>query len=157
MKIGIDRFGLLMHNAARLMRRRFELRAHAFGLSSAQWRLLVHLSLEGNAATQARLAEVLEIEPISVSRLVDRMEQAGWVRREADAQDRRGRRVVPTLRAQEAYAAIKAMARDVYEEALDGVPDAARAELVASLNRIIENLSGDTAAQAENLSAENMK
>ena len=75
----IDRLGLLIHDAARLMRKRFEARASGHGLSSAQWRLLVRAAKEPGVA-QARLAELLEIEPISVSRLVDRMEEAGWIK-----------------------------------------------------------------------------
>ncbi len=63
------------------------------GLSSAQWRLLIHV-LKEERVTQARLAERLEIEPISVSRLIDRMEQAGWVMRETDPNDRRVRLIV---------------------------------------------------------------
>ena len=62
----LDGFGLLLHDAARLLRRRFEARGGEYGLSSAQWRLLVKLVREGRAA-QSRLAELLEIEPISVS------------------------------------------------------------------------------------------
>lgn len=71
---GTDRLGFLLHDAARLMRRRFEARASGYGLSSAQWRLLVRVVKEAGVA-QARLAELLEIEPISVSRLIDRMEE----------------------------------------------------------------------------------
>ena len=157
MKIGIDRFGLLLHDAARLMRKRFELRAQAYGLSSAQWRLMFNLFKEGGSATQTRLAEALEIEPISVSRLIDRMEQAGWVRREPDALDRRVRRVVPTPRAQETFASIKAMARDVYEEALEGLSETERTALVASLNQIIDNLSGDCTDLPGQMTAEMLK
>ena len=61
-------------NRKSLMRKRFEARASGLGLSSAQWRLLVRVAKEDGVA-QARLAELLEIEPISVSRLVDRMEE----------------------------------------------------------------------------------
>lgn len=154
MKLGLDRFGLLMHDASRLLRRRFELRAHGFGLSSAQWRLLVNLYIEGNSATQARLAELLEVEPISVSRLIDRMEQAGWVRRQPDAMDRRVRLVVPTQHAEETFAAIKAMALDVYEEALAGLSQTQRTELAHALNVIIRNLGSDSAEQPEQLTAE---
>ena len=70
----IDQFGFLLHDAARLMRRRFELRGSEYGLSAAQWRALVRLVKFG-PMPQARLADLLEIEPISVSRLVDRMEE----------------------------------------------------------------------------------
>lgn len=135
-----DGFGLLLHDAARLLRKRFEERAVAHGLSSAQWRLLVRLVKE-QGATQARLSELLEIEPISVSRLVDRMEKDGWVERQPDPADRRIRRVMPTERATAALGGIKAMAAGVYDEALAGLGHDERAALVAGLVRIIDNLS----------------
>ena len=67
-----DSLGILVHDAARALRRSFDARATALGLTTAQWRLLVVLFRLG-PVTQARLAERLEVEPISVSRLVDRM------------------------------------------------------------------------------------
>ena len=94
---GIDRLGFLIHDATRLLRKRFEARASGLGLSSAQWRLLVRVAKEEGVA-QARLAELLEIEPISVSRLVDRMEEGGWIERRPDATDRRVRMIFPTAK-----------------------------------------------------------
>lgn len=142
MNQNLDQFGFLLHFAARRMRKRFDQRVAQMGLSSAQWRLMVNVSRLGQS-TQARLADVLEIEPISVSRLIDRMEAAGWVRREADPQDRRVKLIFPTPKALAAYAEIKLLANDVYGEALDGVCDADRAILLAGLNTIISNLSAD--------------
>ncbi len=85
-----DRLGFLLHDAGRLMRKRFEHHSGRYGLSSAQWRLLVRVFKEEGVA-QARLAELLEIEPISVSRLIDRMQGAGWIERRTDMADRRVR------------------------------------------------------------------
>lgn len=140
--------GLLLHDAARALRRRFDLRATELGLSTAQWRLLVHLFRCGRI-TQARLAERLEIEPISVSRLIDRMTELGWVLREPDPNDRRSRIVVPTAKAEEAHAQGLILADGVYEEAMRGMPDDQRHALIASLSHLIGNLSdsaeGDTA------------
>src|SRR6185295_10348955 len=99
---GTDRLGFLIHDAQRLLRKRFEARAASYGLSTAQWRLLVRLVKE-EGSTQARLAEYLEIEPISVSRLVDRMEAGGWVARKQDASDRRVRMIFPTDRSRSAF------------------------------------------------------
>lgn len=138
-----DNLGLLLHDTARLMRRRFEARAVGLGLSSAQWRLLAVTLREGRV-TQARLAERLEIEPISVSRLVDRMEQAGWVARAADPDDRRIRLVVPTERALEAHAGIRTMFRAVIAEALHGFSAAEQEAVITLLERMSANLS-DTA------------
>src|SRR5688572_1895469 len=113
---GIDRLGFLIHDAARLLRKRFEARGSQYGLSAAQWRLLFRLVKEEGVA-QARLAELLEIEPISVSRLLDRMEDAGWIERRQDAADRRVRMIFPTDKSREAFAAIKGVAGEVYDVA----------------------------------------
>lgn len=132
--------GFLLHDATRLVRKRFELRGQAFGLSSAQWRLLVHLVREGEAS-QARMGELLEIEPISVSRLIDRMEQAGWVERGADPADRRVRLVRPSEKAIGAFAEVKAVAGEIYEEALQGLSAEDREILMRGLATVAANLT----------------
>lgn len=144
---GIENFGLLVHDTARLLRLRFEAHGRALGLSSAQWRLLVRLWKEGRA-TQARLAELMEIEPISVSRLVTRMEQAGWVSRESDPNDRRIRMVVPTPKTMDALSDIRQVADGVYDEAMAGLGEDRRQALIAGLTAVLSNLSGAKAAQA---------
>lgn len=135
-----DSLGLLIHDAARLMRRRFEERAVTYGLSSAQFRLLVRL-VKDEGAPQARLAEFLEIEPISVSRLLDRMEEGGWIERRPDASDRRVRMVFPTAKSRETYGAIKSMAGEVYDEALAGLSAETREIVMAGLRTIRSNLA----------------
>lgn len=139
-----DSLGFLIHDAARLLRRRFEVAGSAHGLSAAQWRLLVHV-VRAECLPQARLAELLEIEPISVSRLLDRMEIAGWVERRADEGDRRIRNVFPTERSLSTFLEIKAMAGNVYEAALQGIAAPDRDALMRNLKIIIANL-GDTDA-----------
>lgn len=140
MKTDRETLGPLLHDAARLIRRRFEQQTADLGLSSAQWRLLVHV-LRENCVTQARLAEMLEIEPISVSRLVDRMEQAGWVRRVTDPNDRRLRKIVATPAAEAAGVRIQAAAKVVYQEALVGLPPGEQEILINGLIAITQNLS----------------
>lgn len=132
--------GFLLHDAARAIRRRFEVRATELGLSSAQWRLLVYLMREGPSA-QARLAELMEIEPISVSRLVDRMQDAGWVTREPDASDRRVKLVATTDKTCTAFAEAKQIADQIYDDALANLPPGTRETLMATLRQIIANLS----------------
>ena len=105
--------GLLLHDAARALRKRFEQRTEALGLSSAQWRLLL-LVCRKPGLPQSRFADALDIEPISVSRLIDRMETGGWVTRQDDPRDRRVRLVLPTDKALDAYAGIKSIADEVY-------------------------------------------
>lgn len=139
--VAVNNLGLLLHDAGRLLRKRFEARSKDLGLPSAQWRLLVRLMREGGAP-QIRLAELLEIEPISVSRLVDRMVEGGWVRREKDPADRRVNVVVPTAKANHAFDELRGMADDVIDEALAGVAPADRSALIAALSTIVANLSG---------------
>ena len=143
---GIERLGFLIHDSARLLRKRFEAKGSAYGLSAAQWRLMVRLVKEEGVA-QARLAELLEIEPISVSRLLDRMEEGGWIERRPDASDRRVRMIFPTDKSRQAFAAIKSVAGDVYDAALAGLTADEKRVLVKALTAIITNLAeGETPA-----------
>jgi len=147
---GIDRLGFLIHDVQRLMRKRFEARAGGLGLSSAQWRLMVRVAKE-EGITQARLAELLEIEPISVSRLVDRMEACGWIERRSDAADRRVRMIFPTAKASEAYAEVKSLAAEVYEVSLTGVSPEDRRVLIKGLEAMVENLSDGEMTSSEKI------
>ncbi|MGB6117133.1 MAG: MarR family transcriptional regulator [Mesorhizobium sp.] len=135
-----ETLGLLLHDSARLMRRYFDMRASAHGLSSAQWRLLVRVAKEPGIA-QARLAELLEIEPISVSRLVDRMTDGGWIERRLDPADRRVRQIFPTDLAMATFGEAKAVAAEVFEMAMTGLDRSERAALMHGLKTVIKNLS----------------
>lgn len=151
---GTDRLGFLIHDAARLMRKRFEKRAGGYGLSAAQWRLLARV-VKDEGVPQARLAELLEIEPISVSRLIDRMEEGGWIERRQDEKDRRVRTIHPTHKSRDAFAAIKGLAGEVYEDALAGLSTEARRKTIEGLRAIVENLSdGEETSQQHSMTKE---
>jgi len=141
-----ESLGFLLTDATRVLRRRFEQRAAELGLSSAQWRVLVHLMRRG-PLSQARLSEFLEIEPISVSRLIDRMQEAGWVGREPDPTDRRVKLVVPERKAYATFENARQIADELYERALAGFPPGALETLTDALRRIIINLSDPPEAQ----------
>lgn len=148
--IAIDRLGILLHDAARLLRRRFEQNASHYGLSSAQWRLLVRVYKE-EGVSQARLAEVMEIEPISVSRLIDRMEEAGWIERRADAGDRRVRTIYLSTKSRGVMGDMRAVAEAVFSDAMSGLDPATRQVVLAGLVQICSNLSDvDQKAAADN-------
>ena len=70
------------------------------------------------------------------------MEAQGWVTRENDPADRRVRRVLPTVKALLAFDHIRAIADDVYAEALGGLSDLQRQDLTMGLTSIINNMSG---------------
>jgi MarR family transcriptional regulator, transcriptional regulator for hemolysin len=85
-------YGFLLHEVSRLMRKRFEQNARDFGLTRAQWQTLAYLRhMEG--CSQKELAELLEIEPITLGRILDRLQEAGLVERRADERDRRSWRL----------------------------------------------------------------
>ncbi|KFE33307.1 MarR family winged helix-turn-helix transcriptional regulator [Thioclava atlantica] len=135
--------GFLLHDAARLIRRRFEARACDLGLTTAQWRLLVYLKRKG-PLPQARLAELLEIEPISVSRLVDRMEEGAWVERMPDSNDRRIKLVHPSERARAVFEEAREIADEIYDQALAGLSKTEVEHAMSTLRHIIRNLSDES-------------
>lgn len=85
----IDRDPLVvLSDVARLMRTRADARARAHGMTRAQWMILVRLERQPGMS-QNELAALVEVEPITVGRLVDRLERRGFVERRPDATDRR--------------------------------------------------------------------
>ena len=133
-------FGALMIDGARLLRRRFDQRARAMGLTRAQWNVLSHL-YRNDGINQAGLADLMEVEPITVGRQLDRMEEAGWIARQPDPADRRVRRIFMTPKARGVLDQLRELSRDIYAEALEGIAPDIREQLMASLVRIRNNLS----------------
>ncbi len=133
-------FGFLLHDIARLMRKRFDQRARSLGLTRSQWQLLAHLARH-EGINQAGLAEILEIEPITVGRLIDRMEEAGWVERRPHPTDRRARLLYMTAKAWPVFDRMRALGEGVREDALSGLSEAKREQLTDTLIAIRSNLS----------------
>ena len=136
-------FGFLLHDVARLMRKRFEQNARGLGLTRSQCSVLAHLARH-EGIQQSGLAEILEVEPITLTRILDRLEEKGLLRRERCREDRRVvfLRVAAAGRAQ--LPRLRATGTRVLEEHLAGF-DAAEVESLKSyLGRMIENgkLSG---------------
>ncbi|HYI72226.1 MAG TPA: MarR family transcriptional regulator [Skermanella sp.] len=139
-------FGALLIDSARLLRLRFDQRARAMGLTRAQWSVLSHL-YRNDGINQAGLADLMEVEPITVGRQLDRMEEAGWIARQPDLSDRRVRRIFMTAKAQGVLDQMRELSRDIYAEALDGIAPDIREKLLTSLAQIRNNLS-DRAEEA---------
>jgi MarR family transcriptional regulator, transcriptional regulator for hemolysin len=141
-------FGFLLHDIARLMRKKFDQRARSLNLSRAQWQLLVHLSRH-EGINQSGLAEILEIENITVGRLVDRMEEAGWVERRPDPSDRRARLLYTTEKVAPVMERMRELAEATRNEALAGLAPAQRDALIDTLIQIRGNLSDRNGRAAE--------
>jgi len=143
-------FGYLLFETARLMGKRFDQRAKLFGLTRAQCQVLARL-VQKEGINQARLAELLELEPISLARCIDRMEQAGWVERRADPGDRRARLLYMTEKARPIFDQVLACAVETREEALSCLASAESERLVDLLMRVRANLSERGPAPHERL------
>lgn len=132
-------FGFLLHDIARMLRKNFTRRVQALGLTQTQWQALAHLS-RNEGIRQVALAEILEIQPISLARLVDRLEAAGWVERRADPGDRRAFQLFLTQRAKPLLEQMWATARQIREEAMAGLAAADQAQMIEALCVIKTNL-----------------
>ncbi len=141
--------GFLINDVARLMRRNFNRRVQALGLTQTQWRAIVNLSREPGM-THVALAEMLEIQPITLTRLIDRMEAAGWVERRSHPADRRAMQLYLTAKSEPILEEMYALAAGTLGEALVGVTSATEKQLVTTLQRMKQNLvSAECAIEAK--------
>lgn len=112
-----DNITLLMHDIARRARYRFDARARTMGVTRPQWRALFTLAHKPGL-TQSELAEFLEVERISLCRMVDRLAEASLVERRADPDDRRVWRLHLTESAHAIVDQLAEVAREVEHECL---------------------------------------
>lgn len=133
--------GAVLHDVARLIRRRFERRARQTGLpiTRQQARALL-LIARHEGLSQAAIATMLDIEPIALVRLLDRLHEEGLVERRAHATDRRVRTLWLTPLAWEVVDRILAINAEVREEACAGLSPSAREALMAALGHMKTNL-----------------
>jgi DNA-binding MarR family transcriptional regulator len=135
-----DDLGFLIADAARLLRRSFEERARTIGVTRPQWRVLALVN-RFDGCTQVQLAERLEVEPITLGRMIDRLEEAKLVERRADPKDRRAWRLHLTSRGIAKIHELRPMALEMFEQAVAGLTQDDQAKLEAALNTIRTNLS----------------
>ena len=133
--------GALLHDVARLIRRRFERRARQCGLpiTRQQARALLYIA-RNEGLSQAAVATMLDIEPIALVRLLDRLHEEGLVERHPHPTDRRVRTLWLTPLAWGVIDRVLAINATVREEACAGLPPAEREMLMKCLGRMKENL-----------------
>lgn len=136
--------GFLVTDLARLIRRDFTARMHDVGMTQARWRVLAHLAnMEG--CRQSELADRLEVAPITLGRLLDRLEASGLVERRARPGDRRSVQLMLTPKARPIIRKLWARGAQTRAAALAGIPDAERKALFATLIRMRDNLAARAA------------
>lgn len=126
-------------DVSRLARRSFDARAREIGVTRPQWQVLVTLRRH-EGVNQGGLAELLDVEPISVCRMVDRLQEADLVERRPDPADRRSWRLFLTAKADALLAQLKPLGEQMETEALAGISAEQRAQLGPLLDAIRQNL-----------------
>lgn len=137
-----------INETARVIRRAFDQRAAELGVTRAQWRVLARLKREPGLR-QVDLADRLDMEPITLCRIVDRLADAGLVERKADPADRRAWRLDLTAAAAPLVTKLRTVAHDLAEEALEGVGNAQCTALREQLGAIRDNAARSSAQRGK--------
>jgi DNA-binding MarR family transcriptional regulator len=138
---------IVLHDVARMMRTRIDQRARLYAMTRAQWIILARLERQPSMS-QNELATLCEVEPITVGRLVDRLEARGMLERRADPADRRIRRLHLLAAAEPILREIARYRLEMTERVTQGLDTRAREALIDALLHIKENLTADDAGNA---------
>ena len=133
-------FGFLVHDISRMLRKRFDRRARDLGLTKSQWIVLAHLARH-EGIHQGGLAEILELEPATLGRHLDRLEHTGWIERRPDPSDRRAWRLHLTAKAAPVLEKMGGLVEITTQEALAGLGPEERERLQSNLLTIRANLA----------------
>jgi MarR family transcriptional regulator, transcriptional regulator for hemolysin len=133
-------FGYVLKDTAKLYVQRFEERARELGLTLPQCRALVYLS-RSEGMSQVELAGSCEIDPMTMVRILDRMELDGWLERRSDPDDRRARRLHLKPKCKPLLEAIDRLSSATRDEALAGFSPKEADQLMAALEKVRSNIA----------------
>jgi len=105
---------------AHALRKAFDRLAVGLGVTRAQWKVLFRLT-RTPGLRQVELADLLDLEPITLCRIVDRLEEGGLVERIRDPEDRRAWRLHVTVKAQPLIEKLRAVGAELVEQAFSGI------------------------------------
>jgi DNA-binding MarR family transcriptional regulator len=131
--------GFLLHDVARLLKKRFEQNSRGSGLTRSQWQVLAYLA-RSEGINQTGLAELLEIEPVTLGRIVDKLETMGLIERLPHPTDRRAWILHSTQAARPKLEQVRKLGDITRSEALAGVSEADRQRLLKTLQTLKDNL-----------------
>ncbi len=126
-------------DVARMLRTYADQRARQFGISRAQWAVLVRLD-RTEGLKQSELAEILDLQPISLTRLLDRLAENGLIERRPDPNDRRANRLYLMPAARPLLKRLADLGADMMDDVLAGLPDKSNERLLQDLNAMKDNL-----------------
>jgi DNA-binding MarR family transcriptional regulator len=133
-------FAFEVAETALALRREFDRRAAALGVTRAQWRVLSRLARR-DGQRQVELADALDIEPITLCRMIDRLAEAKLVERRPDDEDRRAWRIHLTASAGPIIADLGALAEGFLADILDGISADEQAQAMRILERVRTNIA----------------
>jgi MarR family transcriptional regulator for hemolysin len=131
--------GFLLHDVARLLRKRFEQNARGSGLTRSQWQVLAYLA-QNEGINQSGLADLLEIEPITLGRILDKLQALALIERHPHPSDRRVWLLHLTAAASSKLTQLRRLGDVTRGEALTGVSDADTERLLETLQALKANL-----------------
>lgn len=134
----------LIHELARLMKRRFEDEARLQEITLPQWRALAHIS-NNDGMTQKALADAIDADPMTISGILDRLEKRGLIERHPDPTDNRAKLARVTAEGRKVVTTAREIGIAMYENALEGVSPEERRIAIAVLTKMRGNLVGQSA------------
>lgn len=134
-----NEFGFLIHDVARLLRKNFNRRVQSFGLTQEQCRVILYLS-RNQGIRQVDLAELLEIKPITLARLLDKLQETDLIERHPNPADRRAFLLHLTPRAHSVVDRILAIGSATRSDANKRISRADLATMYSVLSRLKANL-----------------
>ena len=139
---------VLLHDVARQMSTYANSRTQILGVTRAQLIILARLERQPDVS-QSELAEVAEVTPMTIARLVDRLEELGLVERCTDPKDRRVWRLRLTAAASPILREMKRLRPELHSAVTKGIDPSVLEAMALSLSRMKENVSGSSLAEAK--------
>ncbi len=146
-------FAFMVSDVARMLRTLFDQEARKFGMTRAQWGVLFRLE-RSEGLKQSELADLLEIQPITLTRLIDRLCDNGLIERRNDPNDRRAKRLFLTPAARPLLNRLDKLTSEIMERTLTGVDRDAIGAMTRHLTAIKENVRQAITERAAGESAE---
>jgi MarR family transcriptional regulator for hemolysin len=126
-------------DVARLMKTYADQRARQFGISRAQWAVLMRIE-RNEGLKQSELADMLDLQPITLTRLLDRLAESGLIERRADPNDRRANRLYLKPAAKPLLGRLSELGADLMDTVLEGLSTASIERMLKELSQIKDNL-----------------
>jgi len=140
-------FAFTIMDVARLLKTYADQRARQFGISRAQWAVLVRID-RNEGLKQSELADMLDLQPITLTRLLDRLADNGLIERRADPNDRRANRLYLKPAAKPLLGRLADLGADMMETVLDGISSTSIERMLKELNTVKDNLRSAIATNA---------